>query len=439
MGSFVVKGGASLRGTVSISGSKNAALPILAATLLVGEPCRIRNVPFLLDVDTMCELLSVLGCEVKREGDDLKVAVEDERQYEAPYEVVSRMRASICVLGPLIASRKKARVALPGGCAIGNRPVDLHIKGLKALGAKIEIKHGYIEARANRLKGAEFSLRGPFGSSVLATANVMMAATLAEGTTVIHNAACEPEIQDLARFLNFCGARISHIGEPVLRIDGVKKLHSTTYTIIPDRIEAATFLLAGAITNSKITVKGVVPEHLSSPISRLKDCGVVLRRRKDSLTVLPYKTLLKPLDITTSPYPGFPTDLQAQMMALLSIADGISIITEGVFIERFMHIAELNRMGANIRKEGASAIVVGVRRLYGAPVSATDLRASAALLLAALVAEGETTINNIEHIDRGYERIEDKLRLLGVGIRRITTYKNNDENSPDRQPTTQKQ
>jgi len=419
MDRFVIEGNATLKGTVRVSGSKNAALPILASTLLVGDTCTIKNVPSLLDVETMSSLLGTLGCRVVRKGSDVEVTVEDETPNEAPYEIVSKMRASICVLGPLLASRGRAKVALPGGCAIGNRPVDLHIAGLRALGAKIELRYGYIEARAGRLKGTEVSLRGPFGSSVLATANVMMAATLAEGRTVIHNAACEPEVQDLAHFLNACGAKISNIGEPVLRIDGVRRLRPTTYTIIPDRIETGTFLLAGAITNSKITVRNTVPEHLTSLLNCLRASGLTIRRRKDALTVYPSDTPPRPFDVTTAPYPGFPTDLQAQLMALACIADGLSVITEGVFPERFMHIAELNRMGANIRKEGSSAIIVGVRRLYGAPVSATDLRASAALLIAALSAEGRTTINNVEHIDRGYESIEGKFQSLGARIRRI--------------------
>ncbi|MCX7702695.1 MAG: UDP-N-acetylglucosamine 1-carboxyvinyltransferase [Planctomycetota bacterium] len=419
MESLQIEGGKRLSGTVYVSGSKNASLPILAATLLVGEPCTVHSVPVLSDTTLMCNLLSLLGCSVVREGGKVTLSVKDSTPFEAPYELVSRMRASICVLGPLLAARGRAKVALPGGCAIGNRPVDLHLKGLAALGAEIEIKQGYIEARSKRLKGARMELEGAFGSSVLATANVMMAATLAEGTTVICSAAREPEIQDLAIFLNSCGAKISGAGTSTIEIEGVRRLHSSSYRVIPDRIEAGTFLLAGALTNSKITVKGALLHHLSSLIEKMEISGIAFEKEPDTLTVLPRSVPIKPVTITTAPYPGFPTDLQAQMMAFLSLADGVSIITEGGFPERFAHIAELNRMGANITKQGASAKVTGVKKLCGAPVSATDLRASAALVLAALASEGVTTISNIEHIDRGYERIEEKFNSLGASIKRI--------------------
>jgi len=419
MEALLIEGGKRLKGLINVAGSKNASLPILAATILVGEPCTIHSVPVLSDTSLMYELLKRLGCEVKQENGAVSVSIRSTNEYEAPYELVSKMRASICVLGPLLVARGRAKVALPGGCAIGNRPVDLHLKGLEALGARIEIKHGFIEASAPKLVGAEIHLAGNFGSSVLATANVMMAATLAEGTTVIRQAACEPEIQDLANFLNSCGAKISGIGGSVIKIIGVKKLHSATYKVIPDRIEAGTFLIAGAITNSRITVKGAVCEHLESLLKKLEDCGVCIERDGDSLTTVPNGSKTKPVTVTTEPYPGFPTDLQAQMMALLALADGVSVITEKVFPERFMHIAELNRMGADIRKEGPSAIVTGVKKLYGAPVSGTDLRASAALVLAALAADGVTIVNNIEHIDRGYEKIEQRLSSLGASIKRI--------------------
>ena len=309
-------------------------------------------------------------------------------------------------------------MSMPGGCVIGVRPIDLHLKGLRALGATIEIKHGYIEARARRLKGAEIYLGGPYGSSVLGTANVMMAAVLAEGETVIENAACEPEIQDLAHFLNRCGARIEGIGRPILVIRGVDRLHGTSYRVIPDRIEAGTCLVAGAITRSRITVAGVRTRHLAAFIDKMKEAGVQFQRKGKSIEVIPPRRP-KAVDLITLPYPGYPTDLQAQIMAYLSCASGISLITEKIYPDRFMHVAELGRMGAQIRKEGSSAIVRGVEHLSGAPVMASDLRASAALVLAALVADGETEIGRVYHIDRGYEKIEEKLNALGARIKRV--------------------
>jgi UDP-N-acetylglucosamine 1-carboxyvinyltransferase len=330
---------------------------------------------------------------------------------------VSRMRASVCSLGPLLARRKKAKVSMPGGCQLGVRPVDLHLKGLAALGADIRVSHGYIEAEAKQLRGATVYLGGPFGSTVLGTANVMMAASLAKGTSVIEAAACEPEIADLARFLNAMGARISGIGTPRLVIEGVSELGDVDHTIIHDRIEAGTFLIAGAITHGDVTVKGAPMEYLAAVTDTLQQIGLRVEGDKDWVRVTTNGGF-QPVDVTTLPYPGFPTDLQAQIMALLSMADGISVITEKIYPDRFIHIAELARMGAKIRKEGPSAIISGVTRLSGAPGMASDLRASACLLLAGLVAHGVTEVNRIYHLDRGYERIEERLRSLGACIRR---------------------
>jgi UDP-N-acetylglucosamine 1-carboxyvinyltransferase len=419
MDKFVVHGGRKLKGRVKVSGAKNAALPIMAACLLTNGKVTLRNVPELRDIASIGEILRVLGMRVERTGaTTLEMETVDESKIEAPYELVSTMRASICTLGPLLAKRGRARVSMPGGCIIGVRPIDLHLKGLRALGADIEVKHGYLEAKAKRLKGAEIYLGGPYGSSVLGTANVMMAAVLADGETVIENAACEPEIQDLAHFLNRCGARIEGIGRPILVIRGVSKLHGTNYRVIPDRIEAGTFIIAGAITRSRITVTNVRARHIAAFLDKLGQTGVRFIRKGSSIEVIPPK---RPgaVDLITLPYPGYPTDLQAQMVAYLSCAEGISLITEKIYPDRFMHVAELARMGADIRKEGSSAIVHGVRKLSGAPVMASDLRASAALVLAGLVAEGKTEIARVYHIDRGYEKIEEKLNALGAKIERV--------------------
>jgi UDP-N-acetylglucosamine 1-carboxyvinyltransferase len=355
-----------------------------------------------------------MRCERRPDG-AVGIDLESSEPYTARYKHVRQMRASVCTLGPLLARRKRAKVSLPGGCVFGPRPIDLHLKGLAALGAEIRINHGYIEAEAKRLRGATVFLGGPFGSSVLGTANIMMAATLARGTTVIESAACEPEIADLGRFLVAMGARIEGVGSPRLVIDGVPELSGAEYTIIPDRVEAGTFLLAGAITRGDVTVRKARIEHLTAVIHVLRQAGLTISAEDDTVRVRKNGGFHS-VDVTTLPYPGFPTDLQAQMLALLSIADGISVITEKVYPDRFIHISELARMGASIRKEGSSAIVSGVKKLSGAPVMASDLRASASLLLAGLVAAGTTTVSRIYHLDRGYERIEERFKALGAVI-----------------------
>jgi len=419
MDKFVINGGARLKGEVAISGAKNAALPILAASILSEGPSALWGVPDLADVRTMGELLGDLGVAVRRDPDGrLHVAVEDEGSSHAQYDRVRKMRASICVLGPLLAKRKFARVAMPGGCAIGPRPVDLHLRGLKALGAQIDLDSGDIVATAPKLVGTSIFLGGAFGSTVLGTSNVMMAAALAEGRTVIESAACEPEVVDLADYLNAMGARITGAGSPRIVIDGVDRLHGTEHKVIPDRIEAGTFMVAAAITNGEVTLSNVRTDHLMAVVDKLQEIGVFIEPKNGKVVVSSARRL-EPTDLTTQPYPGFPTDLQAQLMAILCLADGISAITERIFPDRFMHLAELLRMGANIRKEGSTAIVTGVRKLTGAPVMASDLRASAALVLAGLVAKGQTTVSRVYHIDRGYERIETKLQALGADIRRV--------------------
>jgi len=415
---FVIQSGGPLSGTVAVSGSKNAALPVLAAGILSEGPSRIRNVPDLADIEHMQALMGDLGVTARREANgDMLVEVASESNSHASYDRVRRMRASICVLGPLLAKRKVARVSMPGGCAIGSRPVDLHLRGLEALGATIELDGGDIVARADRLRGADVFLGGPFGSTVLGTANVMSAAVLAEGETVIESAACEPEIADLADCLNAMGARIRHAGTPRIVIEGVKKMRGAEHTVIPDRIEAGTFMIAGAITCGRVVLQGARLDHLMGVVAILRRIGVHVDRKGQDVVVWA-EGPATPIDITTQPYPGFPTDLQAQMMSLLALAEGNSAIVEKVFPDRFMHVAELSRMGANIRKEGSVAIVTGVKELIGAPVMASDLRASAALVIAGLVARGETTVRRVYHIDRGYERIEVKLRALGARIER---------------------
>lgn len=420
MDKFVIKGGKPLKGKVTISGSKNAALPILSATVLAEGKSIIKGVPYLRDVETLSQILNELGVQVERQSNgDIVCEVISQKNSTARYELVRTMRASICVLGPLLAKRHYAMVSLPGGCVIGVRPIDLHEKGLKQMGADITYEHGYLVAKANRLKGTEIYLGGAFGSTVTGTANVLMAATLAEGITIIENAAAEPEVQDLANFLNKMGAKIDGVGTHRLVIEGVKSLKGAEHTIIPDRIEAGTFVLAGAITQSEITIQNCRVEHLFALIDKLKEIGVeVIKTSPTECVVKPAKKIL-PADITTLPYPGFPTDLQAQMMTLLSRADGISVITEKIYPDRFMHVAELNRLGATIRKEGSYAIIHGVNKLFGAPVMASDLRASAALVLAGLIADGTTEIHRIYHVDRGYENIELKLQKLGADIQRM--------------------
>lgn len=416
---FQIAGGKRLRGTVEISGSKNAALPIMAASILCEGEVVLHNVPDLADVRSMEILLNKLGVATSREpGGTVRLKVQDEMNCHADYELVRKMRASVCVMGPLLAKRHKAQVSMPGGCNIGDRPINLHIAGLTGLGADTDLMSGDILLKAKRLTGAELFLGGPFGSTVTGTANVLMAATLAEGRTVIESAACEPEVTDLATFLKACGAQISGEGSPRISVDGVKQLKGCEYTIIPDRIEAGTFMIAGAITNGDIRLRNCRLEHLLAVVDRLRQIGVNIEREGEEVVVSSSRRL-EPTTVTSQPYPGFPTDLQAQIMALLCLADGNSIITEKIYPDRFMHVAELNRLGAILRKEGPTVIVEGVKRLIGAPVMASDLRASAALVLAGLVAKGETTVNRVYHIDRGYERIERKLRPLGADIERL--------------------
>jgi UDP-N-acetylglucosamine 1-carboxyvinyltransferase len=419
MDKFVIEGGYRLKGRVTISGSKNASLPMMAAAILASEPCVIKNVPSLTDIRTMGEILGAMGVKCERADDGaLTCTATDSTEVTAPYEMVSRMRASVCVLGPLLARRKRARVSLPGGCVIGLRPIDLHIKGLQSLGAKVCVEHGYVIAEADRLKGTDIYLGGAFGSSVTGTANVMMAATLAEGRTVIENAACEPEVQDLAHFLNAMGARISGIGTPRLVIEGVKELGGCEYEVLPDRIEAGTFLVASAITKGDLRLLNTRLDHLHAVVDKLRQIGIAVYQEGDEVRInAPQRPAA--VDVTTLPYPGFPTDLQAQFMALLSIGNGISVVTEKIYPDRFMHVAELNRMAADIRKEGPTSIIIGVPELSGAQVMASDLRASAALVLAGLVAKGTTEVGRVYHIDRGYEKIEEKLRAVGAKIQRM--------------------
>ncbi len=419
MEKIIIEGGYPLNGTVKVNGAKNAALPILFATILAEGRCTLKNVPYLRDVHNVALILNELGMSFEKHDDGtIEVDTIDPVPYTAPYDLVSKMRASICALGPLLARRKRARVSLPGGCVFGYRPVDLHLKGLKALGAKIHNEHGYIVVEAEKLHGAYIYLGGPFGSTVLGTANVMMAAVLAEGRTVIEAAACEPEIADLANFLKAMGAKIKGGGTPRIEIEGVEELRGCDYSVINDRIEAGTFLIAGAMCEGEVTVDGARIDHLSALIDTLQQMEVRISVEEDRVRVWG-NPRPKPVEITTLPYPGFPTDLQAQMCAYLSMADGVSVITEKIYPDRFMHIAELARMGANIRKEGPMAIINGVKSLSGAPVMASDLRASASLVLAGLVASGQTEVHRIYHLDRGYERIEERLVNLGARIERL--------------------
>src|SRR5580692_11436210 len=417
MDSFLIKGGVPLHGTVEISGSKNAALPIMAATLLTDEPCVIRHVPDLSDTRFMVKILESLGATATFEDGTLSIHAKKITGY-ADYELVRKMRGSICIAGPLLARLKKARVSLPGGCIIGARPINLHLKGFQSLGAKIKIEGGYVDDTTKKIVGNSVFLGGRAGPTVVGTANVMMAASLAEGVTVIESAACEPEVVDLANFLNAMGAQISGAGGPTITITGVKKLHGAEHEVIPDRIEAATFVIAAAATNGEITIKGARAEHLRAVLDKLHEANVTVERRGNDM-VVKRKGKLKPADITTLPYSGFPTDVQAQMMSLLAMAPGISIITERIFESRFMHVSELARLGAEIEIEGPSAIVKGGRPLSGAPVMASDLRASAALVIAGLAARGVTQVNRIYHLDRGYEKMDAKLRKLGARIQRV--------------------
>ncbi|RKY33472.1 MAG: UDP-N-acetylglucosamine 1-carboxyvinyltransferase [Candidatus Omnitrophota bacterium] len=420
MDKIIIEGGVPLHGEVEISGAKNAALPILAAVLLTDEECVIENVPVLRDVLTMLKILRSLGIKSQVNGSRVVLKAGKHRKFTTSYNLVSTMRASICVLGPLLAKVKQAKISMPGGCVIGQRPVDLHLKGLSALGANVKVEHGYIVARAETLHSNNIFLGGAYGPSVLATANVLMAAVLAKGKTVIENAACEPEVVDLADFLLKMGAKIKGYGTHRIEIIGVKRLSGARHSIIADRIETGTYILAGAITKGKLIIKNASIEHLAAFIDKLEQIGVsVSSNRNGDIYVKTKKAVLKSVEFTTLPYPGFPTDIQAQMMALLSVVNGISVVTEKIFPDRFMHVSELNRMGADIFLEGASAIVRGVKTLSGASVMASDLRASAALVLAGLVAKGKTEISRIYHLDRGYENLEDKLSKLGAKIYRV--------------------
>ncbi|MEI8289500.1 MAG: UDP-N-acetylglucosamine 1-carboxyvinyltransferase [Verrucomicrobiota bacterium] len=416
MESFLIKGGVPLHGEVEISGSKNAALPIMAATLLTDEPCVIRHVPNLSDTRFMAQILASLGAEVKFRNGTLTIRARKLKGY-ADYKLVRKMRGSICLMGPLLGRLRQARISLPGGCIIGARPINLHLKGFAALGAKIKIEGGYVDATAKKLTGTTMFLGGRAGSTVLGTANVMMAATLADDVTVIESAACEPEVVDLANFLTAMGAKISGAGSPTITITGVKNLHGAEHEVIPDRIEAATFAIAAAATDGEITLKNARADHLRAVIDKLAEANVSVKRRGEDLMVR-RKGKLKSVDVTTLPHSGFPTDVQAQMMALLTLAPGISIITERIFEARFMHVSELARLGADIEIEGPSAIVKGGGPLSGAPVMASDLRASAALVIAGLAAKGTTQVNRIYHLDRGYEQMDVKLRKLGARIKR---------------------
>jgi len=415
--SLVINGGLPLQGTVAVSAAKNAALPCLAASLLTGEPLYLETLPDLADVRTICKLLELLGADYAIGPDRAcRIQVAKVKHHEAPYELVSTMRASVLVLGPLLAREGRARVALPGGCAIGERPIDQHLRGFERLGAELSIRNGYVEARASRLKGARISLDLV---TVTGTENLLMAAALAEGTTVIENAAREPEISNLAGLLSAMGATIEGAGTERIEIQGVPELGSAHHRIIPDRIEAGTLLVAGAITRGDVTVTGLVPDHLSAILAKLEEAGVSLDVGTDWVRVRgPERP--RAVDVITNPFPGFATDMQAQFMALLGLGDGVSRITETIFENRFMHAAELRRMGARIETDGAVALVRGVDHYEAAQVMASDLRASASLVLAGLAARGTTTVSRVYHLDRGYERMEAKLKDLGAGIRRVS-------------------
>src|SRR5712672_1780881 len=417
MDKILVHGGRRLSGFIKVSGSKNSSLPILSATLLTREPCVVHGVPDLSDTNYMLQILAHLGAQVERASGTVTVTAEKIHSV-APYDVVRKMRASVCVLGPLLGRCKEATVSRPGGCVIGDRPIDLHLKGFEALGSAVRVEGGNIKVFAPVLKGAVINLRGKFGPTVLGTDNVMMAAVLAEGTTVIEGAAQEPEVVDLANFLNKMGAKIEGAGTRRLIIEGVAELHGAEHDIIPDRIEAGTFLVAGAICGKGITINRVEPAHILALTNTLASCGFHITTGKNSVSISPNGTS-QPVELVTEPYPGFPTDMQAQMCALLTTTEGISVITENIFPQRYMHVAELKRMGAEVQMEGATAVIQGGERLTGEPVMASDLRASAALVLAGLKAEGSTEVSRVYHIDRGYEHLDEKLSELGAHIERV--------------------
>jgi UDP-N-acetylglucosamine 1-carboxyvinyltransferase len=424
MDMFCVRGGTPLRGKVAISGSKNASLPMMAAAIAIDGPLTLRGVPSLADVTSLSSVLQSLGVDVERTSSGaLRLESVDPRLCEAPYELVRKMRASVCVLGPLLGRRGEARVSLPGGCNIGNRPIDLHLKGLEALGAQIQLDRGYVIARASRLRGATIDLCGPAGSTVTGTCNVLMAAIFAEGTTTITSAACEPEVVDLGCLLNRAGAKIAGLGTPVLKIEGVQRLSSTEHAVIPDRIEAATLLIAAAATRGEVEIQGALVGHLRGVIDVLRAAGVdidVFATTAGRENIVASRNgQLRSVHCSASPYPGFPTDVQAQLTSLLTLAPGESSVTDTVFPTRFMHVPELCRLGADIRCDQGTAIIHGGTPLQGASVMASDLRASAGLLIAALAAQGTSEIRRIYHLDRGYERLEVKLQQLGASVVRV--------------------
>ncbi len=412
---IVIEGGRPLKGKIRISGSKNAALPILAATLLTEGKTEIRNCPELADIKTMIRLLEDLGLKIQAWNGKVKVQANGYRSHTAAYDLVRTMRASVLVLGPLLARKGKAKVSLPGGCAIGSRPIDLHLKGLEAMGADIKVEHGYVEAEAKRLRGATIHFDQV---TVTGTENLMMAATLAQGTTVLENAAREPEVVDLARMLNCLGAKVEGAGSSTITIQGVESRPGGSYAVMPDRIEAGTFLIAGCLPGSRILVQDIDPELVEALLQKLRESGAKVESGAAGIEITAPKRL-KSVDISTAPYPGFATDLQAQFMALMAVAEGSSVIRENIFENRFMHVGEMIRMGAEIKLEGNSAMIRGVKTLSGAPIMATDLRASASLVIAGLAAQGITEISRVYHIDRGYEKIEKKFRKLGARVKRV--------------------
>jgi UDP-N-acetylglucosamine 1-carboxyvinyltransferase len=417
MDKILVHGGYPLSGSIKVSGSKNSSLPILAATLLTREPCVVHGVPDLSDTHYMLQILTHLGAQVERASGTVSVTAEKTHSV-APYDVVRKMRASVCVLGPSLGRCKEATVALPGGCVIGDRPIDLHLTGFEALGAAVRVEGGDIKVFAPKLTGAVINMQSKFGPTVLGTDNVMMAAVLADGVTVIEGAAQEPEVVDLATFLNKMGAKIEGAGTRRLIIEGVPELHGAEHRVIPDRIEAGTFLVAGAINGKGVTVKRVEPEHIRAVTDALARCGFPIEIKNDAISIMP-NGVASALELKTEPYPGFPTDMQAQMCALLSTSKGTSSVTENIFPQRYMHVAELKRMGAQVELAGATAVIDGVDGLLGAPVMASDLRASAALVLAGLKADGVTEVSRVYHIDRGYEHLDEKLSELGAHIERV--------------------
>ena len=415
---FRISGGSPLHGKVKVSGSKNSALPLFAASLLTDEETILDNVPDLSDVNFMAEILAELGADVTRMSSNSWSIKPSSIVHYAPYELVRKMRASICLLGPLVARLKRAEIPMPGGCVIGNRPIDLHVRALEALGAKVELSGGIVKVNGNNISGNSVFIGGRHGSTVTGTANAVMLAVLTPGCTILEGSACEPEITDLCHMLQAMGANIQGIGSHLLKIEGVEKLNGCKHRVIPDRIEAGTYVLAGAITGGELTIEGINAAHMGSFLDLLKTAGLNLDYQNQSIKIS-NKINLSPLEVVTLPFPGFPTDLQAQICALACITDGLSVITERVYPSRFMHVPELLRMGAHISIEGSSAIIRGAKRLTGAPVMASDLRASAALILAGLAAEGETWVQRIYHLDRGYETFEKKLQNLGAKVERL--------------------